>query len=231
MDENNNVIPSGATSETVTPSATSTSSDYVIGGPSTPVVEPVPTAVPETTATEPTPAAVPESSASEPTPVEAPSTADIYEKANSAAINPTSEPVTETPIYTTEPAVTAPTYSYSDPTASFSSPASTTYASTDSTYSDTTYNSTSAAPVSTGMATASLICGIVSILASCCCCFGGIISIPGIICGCMQKPTEDGKKPGSATAGIITSIVGILISIISGIFVLAIGMEDLDYFY
>lgn len=83
---------------------------------------------------------------------------------------------------------------------------------TDTTYS-TTDESVSTTPVTNGLAIASLICGILSIVLSCCC--GNILfSIAGIVCGCLQKPDENGKKPGMATAGIITSIVGIVLLIL-----------------
>ncbi len=204
MDENNNVMSNGVTPETSTPS---TANDYVIGGPATPVVEPV------------APAVEPAAPATEPTPVAAPSTANIYEKANDAAINPITEnKVADTPIYTTESTV--------DPMASYSVPVTPTYASTDSSTSNTTYttnstysntytNTATETTTSTGMATASLILGIVSILTGCCCCGNIIFSIAGIVCGVLQKPLDDGKKPGTAMAGIITSAVGIAMALIT----------------
>lgn len=211
MDENNNVMSNGVTPEAT--STPSTSNDYVIGGPATPVVEPAPATEPApvaepATATEPAPVA-------EPTPVAASSTANIYEQANNAAINPsTDSKVADTPIYTTEPAV--------DPIASYSVPAATTYASTDSTSTNSTYtasstysSTTTETTASTGMAMASLILGIISIVTGCCCCGNIIFSIAGIVCGILQKPLEDGKKPGTATAGIITSIVGVVMALIT----------------
>lgn len=199
MDENNNI------------GTTNTSTDYVIGG-ATPTVEPTPVsepapAVASAPATEPVPAAAP-TPATEPTPQPATSTANVYEQANSAATNPTpAKPIEDTPIYTTS---TSTTSSSAD---SYSVPVAPTYASTDSTYSST-YDSTSSEPTSNGLAIASLILGIVSIILSCCCCGNILFSIGGIVCGCLQKPTADGKKPGMATAGIITSIVGIVAVII-----------------
>ena len=168
---------------------------------STPVAETAPTA-------ETSPVA---ETASQP----APSTADIYEKANEAAINPTASVVEETPVQT----ASSPMDSFSVPPtttyASTDTTSSNTYANTDTTYNNSTYTSIPEAPVSKGLAIASLVCGIISILLSCCCCGNLIFSIAGIICGCLQKPAEDGKKPGMATAGIITSIVGIVIIVIS----------------
>lgn len=241
MDENNNITPNDTN---VTPDVATTpettSTDYVIGGPSTTETATTPTEVTSTTpepvapATEMVSEAAPtqdtaenttasETPASAPTPEAPASTADIYEKANEAAINPTAETTSTsteegTTIFTTTEPTSANSGSYSVP--------HTTYASTDSTYarSETSYtNTTSNEPVSNTLAIVSLVCGILSILASCCCCFGAVLSIPGIICGCMQKPMEDGKKPGMATAGIITSGVGIVIAIISLIILIAMG--------
>lgn len=207
MDENNNIVPNtSATDPKPADYTIGGSSDYTIGGPAsepTPTVESAPT-------TEPAPAVTP-APASEPTPQAAPNTANIYEQANTAATNPTSNTVEETPIYTTTDSTT------SSPMDSYSVPASTTYASTDSTYNTTynsTYDSTADAPASNGLAIASLVCGIISIIMSCCCCGNILFSIAGIVCGCLQKPNAEGKKPGMALAGIITSIVGIVLVII-----------------
>ena len=190
MDENNNVTPNDVTPETSTPVVETAS-----------VTESTPTA-------ETTPVA-------ETAPQPAPSTADIYEKANEAAINPTASVVEETPVQT----ASSPMDSFSVPPtttyASTDTTSSNTYANTDTTYNNSTYTSIPEASVSKGLAIASLVCGIISILLSCCCCGNLIFSIAGIICGCLQKPAEDGKKPGMATAGIITSIVGIVIIVIS----------------
>lgn len=83
-------------------------------------------------------------------------------------------------------------------------------------------NQTAEEPFSTGFATASLILGILSILGSCCC-IGGLFGILGLIFGCLQKKDESDKKPGMAIAGIITSIIGILFSLIALIYF--IGMS------
>lgn len=91
--------------------------------------------------------------------------------------------------------------------------------STNNTTSTASYTSTPAEPFSQGMAIASLVLGIFSILFACCCTILGIIlGIVGIVLGCMQKPNPDtGKKPGMAIAGIICSACGIAFCIISGI--------------
>lgn len=79
---------------------------------------------------------------------------------------------------------------------------------------------------STGFGIASLVMGILSILTSCCCGLGILMSILGIIFGCIQSKDESGKKPGMAIAGIATSIAGIVSGIlIIAIFVIA-GMFD-----
>ncbi len=202
------------------------STDYVIGGPSTPEPTPAPEqekAVEPTPATESAPVAE-STPAAEPTPVETPSTASIYEQANDAATNPAPEKkIEETPIYTTS--------SSSSSMDSFSVPSTPTYASSDSnTYSSTyssTYTSTSTSSTdSTTMATVSLILGILSIITGCCCCGNILFSIAGIICSVMQKPLSTGSKPGTATAGLITSIVGIVICIISVIATIALMASE-----
>lgn len=214
MDENNNIVPNTSTDPKPADYTIGGPSDYTIGGstsePVAPAVETTPAA--DSKPAEETTSAVDSNPApSEPTPQETPNTASVYEQANAAATNPTTNKVEETPIYTT------PDSTSSSTTDSYSVPASTTYANTDSTYNNTyntTYDSTSDTPASNGLAIASLICGIISILMSCCCCGNILFSIAGIVCGCLQKPNAEGKKPGMALAGIITSIVGIVLVII-----------------
>ena len=195
MDENNSLFPNGTTS---TSTDAPTSTDYIIGGTSTPVSNPAPAV--ETTSTP------------EPTPAPAANTAKVYEQANDAATNPAAD----TPIYTTSTTTSSSTMD------SYSVPTSTTYGSTNTTYGNTgaTYGSTGETTESKGLATASLICGIASILLSCCCgcgCINLLLCIPGIICGILQKPMSDGSKPGTAKAGIITSAVGIVLGIIMSV--------------
>lgn len=74
------------------------------------------------------------------------------------------------------------------------------------------------AEFSTGFGIASLVMGILSILTCCCCGLGILMSILGIIFGCIQPKDEFGKKPGIAVAGIATSIIGIL----SGVLILVL---------
>ncbi len=196
MDENTNVTSNGT--------STSTNTDYVIGGSSAPT-EPV-SSVAETTVTEPIPQPAEE-------------TSTVYEKANDAATNPTVESVEETPIYTTDSV---------SPMDSYSVPSTTTYASTDSTSSYNTYSGTVSdeAPVSSTLSVVSLVLGILTILTSCCCCASLITGIAGIICGVLQKPMEDGKKPGLATAGIITSAVGLAMYLLLCLIGFASGFSD-----
>ncbi len=70
--------------------------------------------------------------------------------------------------------------------------------------------------ISKGYGIASLVLGILGIL-TCCCCAGLIFSILGIVFGCIQPANEEGKKPGIAIAGIITSSIGIVLWAIIGI--------------
>lgn len=156
-----------------------------------------------------------ESSSTETTFQSASSTADIYEKANEAATNPDSTVIESTTIYTAE----------DDSSSTFVTPQPATYTNTDSTYYSNTYSSTAEAPVSQTYGIISLVLGIFSIL-TCCCCGNLIFSIAGIILGCLQKPNSDGKKPGMAVAGIATSAVGILLTIIVYIFSFAFGAMD-----
>lgn len=138
-------------------------------------------------------------------------------------------PISETVAETTEPKTEAPAYTLDEPvySSNYTAPTYTapTYTSS-ADYTDTYSSSVSNEPVSTTKATISLVCGILSIILGCCCCGNVLFSIPGIICGCLQKPVEDGKKPGAATAGIITSIIGIVITLISFIVAFALGYSD-----
>ncbi len=87
------------------------------------------------------------------------------------------------------------------------------------------YNSYNTAPdeISLGFGIASLVLGILSIITSCCCGLGIITGILGIIFGCVQPQDYTGKKPGIAIAGIITSCVGILFSILTIIYMFLVG--------
>ena len=95
----------------------------------------------------------------------------------------------------------------------------------------TTYTGTitNAEPFSKGLAIASLVLGICSLLFACCCTpLGIILGIIGVILGCIQKPDPaTGKKPGIAIAGIICSAVGIVGSIISAFIGAATAISSL----
>ena len=114
----------------------------------------------------------------------------------------------------------------SKPDTALSNPSEPVYSSSSNTVysSESVYSSNQAAEesFSTGFAIASLVFGILSILGSCCC-IGGLFSILGIIFGCLQKKDESDKKPGMAIAGIITSIIGILFSLIALIYFIGIS--------
>ncbi len=71
-----------------------------------------------------------------------------------------------------------------------------------------------------GYATASLILGIISFL-----CFPAITGILGIIFGCVAK--SYGNKSGKATAGIICSIVGIILWIAMLVLAFATGVGSM----
>ena len=55
-----------------------------------------------------------------------------------------------------------------------------------------------------GLAIASLICGILGLAGLCAYGFGGVLGIPGLICGLMSK-----TKGGIRTAGIVCSSIAV----------------------
>lgn len=72
-------------------------------------------------------------------------------------------------------------------------------------------------PQTNGLAIASLVCGIISIVISWCWGIGFIPGILAIIFGLISKPKTGmnaGKLPGIAIAGIICGIAGIIFSVI-----------------
>jgi len=74
------------------------------------------------------------------------------------------------------------------------------------------------------MALASLIMGIIGIVTSCCC-FGGLIfGSLGIVFALLSK-TKD-RFEGNAVAGLITSIIGLVFTVI--VFILLVGTGLLD---
>ena len=84
-----------------------------------------------------------------------------------------------------------------------------------------------------GLSIASLVLGILSLLACCCYC-GALFGIPGAICGAIAMAKKaDGK--GMAIAGLICSILGVLLCIITW-FLIGIGAVEMsnmgyDYYY
>ncbi len=168
-----------------------------------------------------------------------PAASDAYETASSAATTPVSsafentKPAASPASYYSAPDTTmntadtgipapeskpsfttAPPASSEAKTAPFSPASSDFYTSTDSTYT---------AEVSKGFAIASLVMGILGILTSCCCGMGTLFCILGIIFGCVQPKDANGQKPGLAIAGIITSCVGLLLSILGILYFVLIG--------
>jgi hypothetical protein len=83
-------------------------------------------------------------------------------------------------------------------------------------------------PVPKGFAIVSLVLGIGGILTSCCCGLGSVFCIMGIIFGCIQEKGPDGTKPGQATAGIILSIIGLCLSILSVLYIVIVGMAGIS---
>lgn len=73
------------------------------------------------------------------------------------------------------------------------------------------------------LAIVSLICGIIALLMGCCCgCFSFPISIVGIITGFMSN-YDNGQKDKMAIAGIICSIISLLLVMIIIVFGVATG--------
>ncbi|MBQ7954621.1 MAG: DUF4190 domain-containing protein [Lachnospiraceae bacterium] len=84
-----------------------------------------------------------------------------------------------------------------------------------------------------GMAVGSLVCGILSLVLCCCCGFGIVLSIIGLILGIMSKSKNGGKLSGMAIAGIICSGIGVVAGIIGIFYMFGGGFVDafIDGFY
>ena len=82
-------------------------------------------------------------------------------------------------------------------------------------------------PESKGFAIASLVMGILSIITCCCTITGILFGILGIIFSCVQAKDSEGKKPTPATVGLILSIIGVVIAIISIIFGAVLGSSSM----
>ena len=73
-------------------------------------------------------------------------------------------------------------------------------------------SSTANEPPAKGLATASLVLGIISLLGLSCCGGGTLFGIVGFILGLVSK--GQGNKTGTSTAGIVTSILGVVLGIV-----------------
>lgn len=73
---------------------------------------------------------------------------------------------------------------------------------------------------SNGLAVASMVIGIVSLLLSCC--YGGFLGLIGLILGIIA--ISKGQKKGMAITGIITSVIAMIITIIA----IGMGMSLID---
>ncbi len=81
----------------------------------------------------------------------------------------------------------------------------------------TSYNGLSTGGAN-GLAIASLVCGILSIVSGCCFFFIGFIpSILAIVLACVGKGKADKTRKKIAIAGLICGIIGLVISIIASI--------------
>jgi hypothetical protein len=99
-------------------------------------------------------------------------------------------------------------------------------------YTQNVYTDSAAEPVkeeTPGLAIASLVMGIVSIVLSCCCGSGIVFGIAGII---MAIVANKKTKTGVGTAGLVCSIIGTVFSVIGLIYyiaVLALGIGESFY--
>lgn len=73
-----------------------------------------------------------------------------------------------------------------------------------------------------GLAIASLVCGIIALLGSCVYGVGGILAIPGLICGLMSK-----TKGGIRTAGIVCSAIALGLGLLVFVAVVVLGIAML----
>jgi hypothetical protein len=92
------------------------------------------------------------------------------------------------------------------------------------------YNNPTPPAPGKGLSIASMVLGIVSIVL--CCIYGGVLGIPGLILGIIGMKNNPQSK-GMAIAGIITSIIGIVILIALIIMIVVIGsasISDWEYY-
>ena len=159
---------------------------------------------------------------------EAPSASDAYEKASTAATTPINSAFEMNSTSSAASTTPANDYSTTSNTSDSNNTASTNTNSTTGYNSDfyTATGSSDTIETPKGFAIVSLIMGIGGILTSCCCGIGSIFCILGIIFGCIQEKDPYGNKPGQATAGIITSCVGLALSVPAILFFLVFGVRD-----
>ncbi len=74
------------------------------------------------------------------------------------------------------------------------------------------------------MALASLILGIIGIVSSCCCFAGVIFGTLGIVFSVLSR--NEGRFEGNSMAGLITSIVAVVLTLIVGIFYFGVLLID-----
>jgi hypothetical protein len=85
------------------------------------------------------------------------------------------------------------------------------------------------APPQNGFGLTSMILGIVSIPISCCWYISGVVGIIGLVFGFLGKKKVDAglaNNRGIAIAGIITSAIGVALSIL--FLILTIALQDFD---
>lgn len=151
-----------------------------------------------------------------------PAASDAYETASTAATTPASSA-----FEMKNSVVSSPVNYYSAPDSATNTSSTSTATAKPAVSSDfyTNAGSNNTTETPKGFAIASLVMGIGGILTSCCCGVGTIFCILGIIFGCIQQKDQNGQKPGMAIAGIITSIVGLLLSVLAILYFVLVGVR------
>lgn len=94
---------------------------------------------------------------------------------------------------------------------------------------------TAEAKQNNGLAIASLVCGIISIVLCCCCGLGVLLGIAGIVLAILSKKNSGGKLSGLAIAGLICGIVGVVFGVGWLIYYLVLGgaatLSDYSNYY
>lgn len=73
-----------------------------------------------------------------------------------------------------------------------------------------------------GLAIASLICGILSIVSCCCCMLGLMLGIAAILCAVLSQRR---RSTGMAIAGLVCGIIGCVLSAVVMIFMLVFCLD------